>query len=114
MIELEFMFDKDFITSNDDFLKFNLKGSNYPLIISAYNENYYQMSKLLYYFVLCCYALMLLVLFSDKFIGVEALNTLQLVYFSMLLIYNSDNWPQYFSTLLNLHYSTGLSRIFYQ
>ncbi len=114
MIELTFKFDKDSITSNDDFLKFNLKGSNYPLVISAYNEYYEQLSKVQFYFVLCFYALMLLVLFSDKFIGVEALNTLQLTYFSMLLIYNNDTWPLSFSTLLPLHYSTGFSRIFYQ
>jgi hypothetical protein len=55
-----------------------------------------------------------LVLFvSSKFIAVEAINSLQLVFFSTLLI-DQDNLLSGFSVLLALKSSTGVNQISYQ
>ncbi len=40
MIELTFVFSNDTILSNNNFLKFQLKGSNYPLAMSVFAEKY--------------------------------------------------------------------------
>lgn len=53
-------------------------------------------------------------LLSDKFIAVEALNSFQMIFFSLLLIYKNENWPTAFSTILPLKYSTGFNQIFYE
>jgi hypothetical protein len=53
-------------------------------------------------------------LLSDKFIAVEGLNSLQMVYFSLLLIYHNGDWPQAFSTVLPLKYSMGFNQMIYE
>lgn len=53
-------------------------------------------------------------LLSDKFIAVEAINTFQMIFFSLLLIYNNKSWPQAFSTVLPLKYSTGFNQLIYE
>jgi hypothetical protein len=51
-------------------------------------------------------------IFSDKFIGVETLVTIQLTYFSQLLISDVKNWPQAFTILAPLKIVTGYNNLF--
>lgn len=66
------------------------------------------------YIVLIEYGLALLLLFSDKFIAVEAINSIQLTYFSLLLIYTNTDWPMAMVALLPLKYSTGFNQLIFQ
>jgi len=66
------------------------------------------------YLALGGYVVALLSLFSDKFIAVEGLNTIQLTFFSLLLIYQNSNWPQAVVALLPLKYSTGFNPLIFQ
>jgi len=53
-------------------------------------------------------------LFSDKFIAVEGITTLQLTFFSLLLIYENYDWPQAMIVLISLRYSTGFNQLIFQ
>lgn len=50
-------------------------------------------------------------LMSFKFIGVESILTLQIIYFCQLLIFDISNWPSGFSFLKNLKYSFGFNDV---
>jgi hypothetical protein len=95
-------------------LRFQLKGKNYALVISGYLDKYQEIYKIQLYIVTFFYIFSIVVLLFDKFIAVEGLNSLQMVYFSLLLIYQNKDWPAAFSTLLPLKYSMGLNQMIYQ
>jgi hypothetical protein len=50
-------------------------------------------------------------LMSFKFIGVESILTLQIVYLCQLLIFDISYWPSGFSFLKNLKYSFGFNDV---
>jgi hypothetical protein len=50
-------------------------------------------------------------LIAPKFIGLELILTLQLIYLSQLLIYDIKNWPFGFVMLKSLRYSTGSNEL---
>ena len=50
-------------------------------------------------------------LFTSKFIGLEMIIGLQLIYFSQLLISNPSKWPIGFSFLKHLKFATGFSNL---
>jgi hypothetical protein len=51
-------------------------------------------------------------LIAPKFIGLELILTLQLIFFSQLLIHDVKNWPPGFVFLKYLKYSTGFNYVF--
>jgi hypothetical protein len=51
-------------------------------------------------------------LIAPKFIGLELILTLQLIFFSQLLIHDVKNWPPGFVFLKYLKYSTGFNDVF--
>lgn len=55
---------------------------------------------------------LLIGLIAPKFIGLELILTLQLIFFSQLLIHDVKNWPPGFVFLKYLKYSTGFNDIF--
>jgi hypothetical protein len=50
-------------------------------------------------------------LITPKFIGLETIITLQLIFFSQILIYDNSKFPVGFLFLSNLKYTTGFSDI---
>ena len=59
-----------------------------------------------------CNLLLFLSLFTPKFIGLEIILTLQLIFFSQILIYENSKFPVGFLFLSNLKYTTGFNQIF--
>lgn len=114
MIELGLSYSQEKLISLDEKLKFQLKGRNYALIVSIYNDKYITISNINFYFVAASYAVVLVFLSSDKFIGVETFNSLQMVFFSLLLIFKNSNFQAAFSTVLPLKYSTGFNGLIYE
>lgn len=100
--------------SSNNLLQFQLRGSNFPLVISAFNDKYEKVSQIYFYLIIVFYAFGFCMLFSDKFIGVEAMNSLQVVFFSLLLIKDSNSWPEAFSTFLSFKLTTGLNHIVFK
>jgi hypothetical protein len=49
---------------------------------------------------------------APKWIGIEALQVNQLIFFSQLLITDASNWPIAFLVLNNFKYSNGFNNIF--
>ena len=93
-------------------LKWNIKGINNPLIYSDKLATYGTIS-----IVLCVgTAFGMIGLFvgvlSPKYIGLESLLTLQLVFYSQMLISNPEKWPIGFMYLKYLKFSSGYNEIF--
>jgi hypothetical protein len=114
MIQLFFAYEKQHLISEDHTMRFQLKGKNYALVISGFIDKYEEIYKIQVYIVICFYLFLIVFLLSDKFIAVEGLNSLQMVYFSLLLIYQNADWPQAFSTVLPLKYSMGFNQMIYE
>lgn len=93
-------------------VKFNVCGDNEPLIISEYSAVFLKTE-----YVYIGVGLLLLVLLgvglcTPKYIGVEAISTLQLVYYSCLLVTDVHKYPVGFRTFVTFKYSTGFNDIF--
>lgn len=54
----------------------------------------------------------LISLLSPKFIGLETILTLQLIFYSQLLIDNPSKWPIGFSCFKYLKFASGFNKIF--
>jgi hypothetical protein len=65
------------------------------------------MSTFTLVYAIVAYAIILFMVFFDKFIGVETLITIQLIYFSQLLVEDIENWPQAFIIFAPLKIVTG-------
>lgn len=76
-------------------------------------DDYKMNSNITKYIVMIGYGVAMLLLFSDKFIVVEGVNTLQLTFFSLLLIYESAKWPQAIVAIKPLKYSTGYNQLIF-
>jgi hypothetical protein len=59
-----------------------------------------------------CTLLLILGLVTPKFIGLEIIITLQLIFFSQILIYDNSKFPVGFLFLSSLQYTTGFNKIF--
>lgn len=90
-------------------LYFTFKGDNYGL---KYDGNT-ATNKVFGYAMLTETVLILISLLvgliTSKFIGLELIITLQLIFFSQLLVYNIEDWPSSFVFLKHLKYSTGFN-----
>jgi hypothetical protein len=51
-------------------------------------------------------------MFAPKWIGVEAMQAIQLIFFSQLLITDVSNWPAAFNVFKYFKYSNGFNNIF--
>ena len=49
---------------------------------------------------------------TSKFIGLETMLTLQIIYYSQLLIYDISDWPSGFVFLNNFKYASGYNGFF--
>jgi hypothetical protein len=49
---------------------------------------------------------------APKWIGVEAMQAIQLIFFSQLLITDVSNWPAAFNVFKYFKYSNGFNNIF--
>jgi hypothetical protein len=59
-----------------------------------------------------CNLLLLISLVTPKFIGLEVIITLQLIFFSQILIYDNSKFPVGFLFFSNLQYTTGFNKFF--
>ena len=75
-------------------------------------EQYKTLSTGLFIISILTSIILMVGLLSTKYIGLECALTLQLIYFSQLLIKNVEKWPVSFSYLQYLKYSTGYNQIF--
>jgi hypothetical protein len=92
-------------------LDFKLKGSSLPLKYSNYQSQYDIVSKNFLATVILSMLGLLVGLFLPKFIGLETIITMQLIYFSQLLIVNYDEWPVGFLQFANLKAATGYNEV---
>ena len=89
-----------------------LVGTNQPLIINTLGqdgvniEHGFMITNMLS--LLC----LLIGLFSRKYIGLECLFVLQLIYYSQLLVGDADKWPAGFEYLKYLKYASGYNQIY--
>jgi len=94
------------------FTDFNICGDNEPLVISEYFE-IFSKTEYAYFGLSTLILIMFLIgLFTPKFIGLEAILTLQLIYYSCFLINKVDKIPVGFRTLTVLKSSTGYNDLF--
>ncbi len=114
MIQLFFVYEQMHLISENHTMRFQLKGKNFALVISGFIDKYKEIYKIKNYIIICFYLFLIVFLLSDKFIAVEGLNSLQMVYFSLLLIYQNKDWPAAFSTVLPLKYSMGFNQMIYE
>lgn len=78
---------------NNPLLKFKMGGNNKPLIFSSYNQAYKNMSLGTTIFGVIFLVLLFIGLLTPKFIGLEAVITLQLIFYSQLLISDVKKRP---------------------
>lgn len=92
-------------------IKFIMKGDGEPLKVETNTETY----KRLRYALLGGGALNFFGLFigflTPKFIGLESILTLQIIYYSQLLIYDMSKWPISFNFLKYLRFTSGYNDI---
>jgi ABC-type sulfate transport system permease subunit len=69
-MQLEMNFNNTLFISESQILHIYCKGKNFPLVISAYYEQYEQISKFSYAFGIVVYAVVLIIILSPKLIGV--------------------------------------------
>jgi len=93
-------------------VKFNVCGDNEPLIISEYSAVFLKTEYVYIGVGLLVLVLLGLGLCTPKYIGVEAISTLQLVYYSCLLVTDVDKYPIGFKTFVTFKYSTGYNDLF--
>jgi hypothetical protein len=96
---------------NTQEIKFAMKGSNAALTYTA-NLDIYKTIAI----VICVATILSLVclvfgLITPKFIGVEFLVTLQLIFYSQLLIVDTGKWPAGFLYLKYLKFASGYNDI---
>ena len=94
-------------------VKFSACGDNEPLIISEYSAMFLKTEYVYIGVGLLVLVLLGVGLCTPKYIGVEAISTLQLIYYSCLLVTNVDKYPVGFKTFVAFKYSTGYNDLFF-
>ena len=92
-------------------LTFQLDSMNSPLIYSANIETFTTISIVLCVGTALSMVGLIIGLCSPKYIGLESLLTLQLIFYSQLLIANPSKWPVGFMYLKYLKFSSGYNEI---
>lgn len=93
-------------------VKFSACGDNEPLIISEYSAMFLKTEYVYIGVGLLVLVLLGVGLCTPKYIGVEAISTLQLIYYSCLLVTDIDKYPVGFKTFVAFKYSTGFNDFF--
>jgi cysteine-rich repeat protein len=98
---------------NTQEIEFAMKGANAALTFTANLATYKTIA-----IVICVGTILSLVclvfgLITPKFIGVEFLVTLQLIFYSQLLIVDTDKWPAGFLYLNYLKFASGYNDLFH-
>jgi hypothetical protein len=110
--KIDFNLTETIYTPEDSEVIFNACGDNEPLKISKYTEMF---QKTEYVYVAVGFLVLLLLgvgLCTPKYIGVEAISTLQLIYYSCLLITDVNKIPVGFKTFVAFKCSTGFNYFF--
>jgi hypothetical protein len=93
-------------------LKFIMKGSNAPLTFTSNLDTYKTISIVICITTVFSLVCLMFGLISPKFIGVEMLMTLQLIFYSQILIINTEKWPAGFLYLKYLKFTSGYNNLF--
>lgn len=94
-------------------VNFDACGTNEPLIISQYAE-LFQKTEYAYIGVGVIVLLLLGVgLCTPKYIGIEGITTLQLIYYSCLLVTDAGKYPVGFYIFTAFKFSTGFNDFFH-
>lgn len=89
-----------------------MRGDNKPLIFSSYTETFNKMSKGAMVFGIVILLLLFVGLLTPKFIGLEAVITLQLIFYSQLLISDVKKRPVGFVVFEYFKFANGYNDIF--
>ena len=93
-------------------IRTTLNGVSSPLIYSDNIATYIGISIMLFFGTGLSLMGLLIGLLSPKYIGLESLLTLQLIFYSQLLIAEPSNWPIGFLYLKYLKFASGYNDIF--
>ena len=86
---------------------------NVPLIVSQYTELFVKTEYAYLAVGLIVLILLGVGLCTPKYIGIEGITTLQLIYYSCLLVTDVEKYPVGFYTFLAFKYSTGFNDFFH-
>jgi hypothetical protein len=64
-----------------------------PLIVSQYTEQYQMIEKINLVFIILLSLILIFSMLAPKWIGVEVMQVIQLIFFSQMLITEVSNWP---------------------
>ena len=93
-------------------LNFTMKGDNQAFKISLLEASYNTVSNNVIVTMALCLAGLLVGLFVPKFIGLEMVLTLQLIFYSQMLVYDFEKWPVGFLQFNNFKAATGYNEFF--
>jgi hypothetical protein len=105
-------YDKTRYVKTPQELKFTLSGVNNPLFYRSNLSSYNSISIVLCVGTGLSIIGLLIGLMTPKYIGLESILTLQLIFYSQLLISDPSKWPIGFVYLKYLKFSTGFNNIF--
>ncbi len=92
-------------------MSFQLKGDNYALKVTQNGAAYKAIGNTMLAAIILNIICFMIGFMSFKFIGVESILTLQIIYFCQLLIFDISKWPSGFSFLNNLKYASGFNNV---
>jgi hypothetical protein len=98
---------QDYIQTID----FKMKGYNKPLRFEGRIPVFQSIGSGILIGAAVSMLLLVLGLITPKFIGLETIITLQLIFFSQILIYDNSKFPVGFLFLSNLQYTAGFNEI---
>jgi hypothetical protein len=93
-------------------LLFSIKGGNMPLKVVENISTYEKISSGMMAAVVINILFLVIGTLTPKFIGLESILTLHLIFYSQLLIYDLSKWPGGFVFLRYLKLTTGYSDLF--
>lgn len=93
-------------------VQFDACGDNEPLVMSQYSAMFLKTEYVYIGVGLMVLLLLGVGLCTPKYIGVEAISTLQLIYYSCLLVTDVEKYPVGFRTFVTFKYSIGYNDIF--
>jgi hypothetical protein len=109
--QLSLNYEKTQYKNETQTLNFQLKGDNYALKATQNAAAYKAIGNTMLAAIILNIICFLVGFLSFKFIGLESILTLQLIYFCQLLIFDISRWPSGFSFLQNLKYSSGFNGV---
>jgi hypothetical protein len=82
------------------------------LIFSKNAQQFKMIGKINLVFVCLLSIIFIVSMLAPKWIGIEAMQVNQLIFFSQLLITDASNWPLAFKVFKDFKYSNGFNNIF--